>query len=100
MIEGFEHSNEIKLFDDLVNRGLILRPGFKFGSKWRAYDDDVSLSHAPWLIQTKLEVARTWENVCLSVRLAEGVHKKWLYALEDNAVWKFIQLERWSSGRD
>ena len=100
MIEGCEHSNEIKLFNDLVNRGLILRPGFKFGSKWRAYDDDVSLSHAPWLIQTKLEVARTWENVCLSVRLAEGVHKKWLYALEDNSVWKFIQLERWSSGRD
>ena len=100
MIEGCEHTKEIKLYNYIVNRGLILRPAFKFDTKCRAYDDDVSLSHAPWLIQTKLEVARTWENVCLSVRLAEGVHKKWLYALEDNTVWKFIQLERWSSGRD
>ncbi len=100
MIENRKHSDEIKLFNNLVNRGLILRPGFKFGSKWRAYDDEVSLSHAPWLIQTKLEVARTWENVCLSVRLAEGVHKKWVYALKDKSEWRFIQLERWSPGKD
>ncbi len=100
MIKNDEHSDEIKLFDNLVNRGLILRPGFKFGSKWRVYDDEVSLSHAPWLIQTKFEVARTWENVCLSVRLAEGVHKKWVYALNNGTSWKFVQLERWSPGRD
>jgi len=99
-IENLEHSEEIRLFDNLINRGLILRPGFKFGSKWRVYDDELSLSHAPWLIQTKFEVARTWENVCLSVRLAEGVHKKWVYALNDDDGWKFVQLERWSPGRD
>ena len=87
MIKNDEQSDEIKLFDDLVNRGLILRPVFKFGSKRRVYDDDVSLSHAPWLIQTKFEVARTWENVCLSVRLAEGVHKNWVYALKNGSSW-------------
>ena len=100
MIENREHLEDTKLFDNLVNRGLILRPGFKFGSKWRVYDDEVSLSHAPWLIQTKFEVAKTWENVCLSVRLAEGVHKKWLYALNCDSEWKFVQLERWSPGKD
>ena len=100
MIKGEEISRNSQLYDNLISRGLILRPGFKFGSKWRVYDDEVSKSHAPWLVQTEDEVAKTWENACLSIRLAEGVHKKWVCALEKDSSWKFMQVERWSPGKD
>ena len=100
MINGEELPKSSLLYDNLVNRGLILRPGFKFGSRWRIYDDKVSKSHAPWLLQTEDQVAKTWESACLSIRLAEGVHKKWICAIENESSWRFMQVERWSPGKD
>lgn len=100
MINGDELPPSSMLYDNLINRGLILRPGFKFGSRWRIYDGEVSKSHAPWLLQTEDEVAKTWESACLSIRLAEGVHKKWICAIENNSQWRFMQVERWSPGKD
>ena len=79
---------------------MILRPGFTFGSRWRIYDDEVSKSHAPWLLQTEDEFAKTWESACLSIRLAEGVHKKWVCAIQSDSNWRFMQVERWSPGKD
>ena len=99
-INGEEIETDSKLYDDLINRGLILRPGFKFGSRWRIYDDEVSKSHAPWLLQTVTDGPKTWENACLSIRLSEGVHKKWICAIQNNSKWRFMQVERWSPGKD
>ena len=99
-IESKILDSELELFDNLINRGLILRPGFKYGCKWRVYDDNVSNSHAPWLLQPEEDVAKTWESACLSIRLAEGVHKKWVCAIKVKQDWKFMQVERWSPGRD
>ena len=100
MINNEDIPKESRLYDDLINRGLILRPGFKFGSRWRIYDDEVSKSHAPWLLQTEDELAKTWESACLSIRLAEGVHKKWVCAIQSDSNWRFMQVERWSPGKD
>jgi hypothetical protein len=100
LLEGKSNKSELQLFDYLINNGLILRPGFKYGCKWRVYDDEVSNSHAPWLLQPEEDVARTWENACLSIRLAEGVHKKWVCAIKVDESWRFMQVERWSAGRD
>jgi len=99
-IREMDLPNSSLLYDNLINRGLILRPGFKFGSRWRVYDDEVSKSHAPWLLQTEDEVAKTWESACLSIRLAEGVHKKWVCAIQNKFAWRFMQVERWSPGKD
>ena len=53
------------LFAALVEAGLLLRPGFKYGCRWRAYEDDIEVAHAPWLIQPRSEAPDNWEEVCL-----------------------------------
>ena len=74
--------------------------GFKYGCRWRVYDGDLNDSHAPWLIQPKHEAAVTWEGVCLSVRLAEGVHKQWVCAISDDLGWNYLRIQRWLPGKN
>ena len=93
------NSNEDDLISHLIDAGCILRPGFKYGCKWRVYDDEVSKSHAPWLLQPCSEAPESWENLCLAVRLAEGVHKKWICVFNSDDQWKFINIKRWLPGR-
>ena len=88
------------LFAHLMSRGLIIRPGFKFGCRWRVYDDAVEQSHAPWLVQTESDAPTTWEGICLSVRLAEGVHKSWVCILGQQDDWNCVQIKRWLPGRN
>jgi len=101
IITGLEDpSFDSLLMDDLLNRGLLLRPGFKYGCRWRVYDGDLNESHAPWLIQPHAEAATTWEGVCLSVRLAEGVHKQWVCAIYDDGMWNYLRIQRWLPGKN
>ena len=87
------------LFDNLVDRGLILRSGFKYGCKWRVYNDTIQSCHAPWLVEPVETSATNWQGVCLSVRLAAGVHKLWVCAKHYSGNWKFLSISRWTSGR-
>lgn len=87
------------LFSHLMSQGLIIRPGFKFGCRWRVYDDSVEKSHAPWLVQTETDAPSTWEGICLSVRLAEGVHKSWVCVIGQENTWDCLQIKRWLPGR-
>ena len=83
------------LYEHLASQRLLLRPGFKYGCKWRVYETEINTEHAPWLVQPVSMAADTWEGVCLSVRLAEGVNKRWLCAIEDNEdSWKFLNIQR------
>lgn len=82
------------LFAALVEAGLLLRPGFKYGCRWRAYEDDIEVAHAPWLIQPRSEAPANWEEVCLAVRLAEGVNKRWLCADQNGAFSSFLNIKR------
>ena len=93
-------TQDSQLMHDLYLRGLLLRPGFKYGCRWRVYDGDLNESHAPWLIQPRSESATTWEGVCLSVRLAEGVHKQWVCAIFNNGAWNYLRIQRWSPGKN
>ena len=95
-----EPTSDSLLMHDLLGRGLLLRPGFKYGCRWRVYDGDLNDSHAPWLIQPKHEAAATWEGVCLSVRLAEGVHKQWVCAIFDDSEWNYLRIQRWLPGKN
>ena len=95
-----ESSQINSLFAHLMSKGLIIRPGFKFGCRWRVYDDAVEQSHAPWLVQTESDAPTTWEGICLSVRLAEGVHKSWVCILGQQDDWNCLQIKRWLPGRN
>ena len=98
-IDGVE--NRItSLFDDLLHRGLIMRPGFKYGCRWRIYDDWIENTHAPWLLQMVDEASANWQGICLCVRLAEGVSKRWVCAIDSDAgTWSFLEFRRWLPGR-
>ena len=87
-----EHSDS--LYQHLAGQRLLLRPGFKYGCKWRVYETEINTEHAPWLVQPVGMAAETWEGVCLSVRLAEGVNKRWLCAIPDEVAWSFLNIRR------
>ena len=91
---GNQHSPHAELYSALVNRGLLLRPGFKYGCRWRVYETDMMAEHAPWLVQPRVEAPRNWEEVCLSVRLAEGVNKRWLCAMRFEETFSFLNIKR------
>ena len=96
-IEGVE--NQVSnLFSELNSRGLLMRPGFKYGCRWRVYSSPVQDDHAPWLMQMENEAPINWEGVCLSVRLAEGVNKGWVLAV-NREVWRFLLISRHLPGR-
>ncbi|MDA0926087.1 MAG: hypothetical protein O3C36_05550 [archaeon] len=82
------------VYDDLSRRGLLLRPGFKYGCKWRVYENAVHVEHAPWLVQRLSHAPATWEEVCLAVRLAEGVNKRWLCAIPHSGLISYLNIHR------
>ena len=86
------------LFGELNSRGLLMRPGFKYGCRWRVYSTKVEEDHAPYLMQMEQESPKNWEGVCLSVRLAEGVNKGWVIAV-NRGGWKFLMIRRHLPGR-
>ena len=81
---------------DLLVRGLAIRPGFKFGTRWRVYAGHVGADHAPWLVVPPVEAPTDWGEACLSARLAAGVNKHWLCALPPLTTggWRYLALER------
>ena len=88
-------SGQVSLHAFLLDVGLMLRPGLKYGSQWRAYEHPIGEEHAPWLIQPVDLAPVKWEGVCLSARLAEGVHKSWVCAFRDEKLgWRFLSIAR------
>jgi hypothetical protein len=98
-ITDSEVPEDLRLYDDLMSRGVVLRPGFKYGSKWRIYDAAIGEAHAPWLLVPSNQAPSHWNGACLSVRLAEGVHKAWICGFHDVADWRYLQVKRWLPGR-
>ena len=84
----------------LMSQGVLLRPGFKYGCRWRVYDDDMDAVHAPWLLQTADRRPSTWEDVCLAVRLAEGVNKTWVTDVALNGTVRWLSIRRALPGRE
>jgi hypothetical protein len=88
------HDDDIGLYGALIEQGLLLRPGFKYGCRWRGYEESIEAAHAPWLIQPLDEAPTNWEEVCLAVRLAEGVNKRWICAQFTEGVSSFLNIKR------
>lgn len=91
---GINESIYDTLFRELANAGLLMRPGFKYGCRWRVYASSIEDEHAPWLVQPSDDAPTNWEGVCLAVRLAEGVNKKWICAKMTSKLPWFLQIER------
>ena len=90
-----EEAYQFELLSDLISKGMAVRSGFKYGTRWRAYAGMVGSEHAPWLIVPVEEAPINWGEACLSARLASNVNKFWLCAAPtSNNEWRYLAIER------
>jgi len=73
------------VYEDLKNRKLIVKTGFKFGTHFRAYTQKPNKTHAEYLIHAVNENDHViWSELSRAVRLAHAVNKKMIFALVQN----------------
>ena len=83
IIQNNELTTHNTVLSDLISRGLAIRSGFKYGTLWRGYSNNIGTEHAPWLIDTAIEAPINWTQACLNARLAAGVNKQYVVAITD-----------------
>jgi tRNA-intron endonuclease len=78
---------KLKVYEDLREKGLVAKTGFKFGSHFRAYEKIESVKkipHSLYLVDYITEGhAFDLPGLSRSVRLANSVRKEMAYAYED-----------------
>ena len=95
IIQGLNPLSEgAMILSDLLNRGLVIRPGFKYGTRWRCYDKPLGEDHAPFLVVLPEDAPRDWAGACLASRLASGVNKIWLHPVNNGDSWSYLAITR------
>jgi len=87
-------SEGAQILNDLLDRGLVMRPGFKYGTRWRCYDKPLGEDHAPYLVVLPSEAPHDWAGACLASRLAAGVNKIWLHPVQYGEKWCYLAVTR------
>lgn len=84
----------LRAYEDLTERGVISKTGFKYGSHFRAYEGDPESHHAKYLVHVVPKGHRgAWPEISRAVRLAHGVKKQILFGEVGEAV-RYVKLER------
>ena len=78
--------SKARVYRDLIDRGLFVRSGFKYGVRWRAYIESDFSDHAPWLIGQPDSTPTDWISACQGSRLASGVGKTMLIPVIEKNV--------------
>ena len=82
-----------RVYEDLRERGLLVRTGLKFGCDFRCYDRGVKLKkgpksqkeHTKWIVFAVPEdYTCGFQELARAVRLAHNIRAKMLWALVDN----------------
>ena len=82
-----------RVYEDLRNRGLLARTGFKFGTHFRVYGRGVRLikgpkkrkEHTKWIVHAVPETfICSFPELARAVRLAHNIRAKMLWAVVDN----------------
>jgi len=85
--------HKYRVYEDLRERGLLVRTGFKFGCDFRVYDRGVQLKkgpksakeHTKWIVFSVPEdFTMSFQELSRSVRLAHNIRAKMLWAVVDN----------------
>ena len=89
-----DFSLRLRAYEDLIDRGVISKTGFKFGSHFRAYEGDPETHHAKYLVHVVPKGHRgAWPEISRAVRLAHGVKKQILFGEVGDGV-RYVKLER------
>jgi len=84
----------LEIYNDMKNKGLIPKTGFKFGSHFRVYDDLPDKSHAPYLVHVvKNNFRCSWAEISRAVRLAHSVKKDMIFGVVGDDI-KYIRIKR------
>jgi tRNA-intron endonuclease, archaea type len=84
----------LRAFEDLTDRGVIAKTGFKYGAHFRAYEGDPDQHHAKYLVHVVPKGHRgAWPDISRAVRLAHGVKKQILFGEVGESV-RYVKLER------
>jgi len=82
-----------RVYEDLRNRGLLVRTGFKFGTHFRVYARGVKLKkgpktrreHTKWIVHAVPEdFTCSFPELARAVRLAHNIRAKMLWAVVDD----------------
>jgi len=85
----------LEAYEDLKERGLVAKTGFKYGSHFRAYEGDPNRMHARFLIHAVPEdYSAMWPEISRAIRLAHGVRKEILFGRVGEKEIEYIRLSR------
>ena len=88
-----EFTARSKTFDDLRDKGLLVKTGFKYGTHFRVYEGSPDKCHARYLVHSVDGDRRmTWPEISRTVRLAHGVKKEILFC--DSGTIKYTEFKR------
>ncbi|MFH0837548.1 MAG: tRNA-intron lyase [Candidatus Aenigmatarchaeota archaeon] len=85
--------HKFRVYEDLRERGLVVRTGFKFGCDYRVYERGVQLKkgpksakeHTKWIVFAVSEdFTMSFAELSRAVRLAHNIRAKMLWAVVDN----------------
>jgi len=86
-------AHRYRVYEDLRERGLLVRTGFKFGCDFRVYERGVQLKkgpkaareHTKWIVFAVSEdFAQSFQELSRAVRLAHNIRARMLWAVVDN----------------
>ncbi|MDX1534053.1 MAG: tRNA-intron lyase, partial [Thermoplasmata archaeon] len=84
----------LRVYEDLKERGILVKTGFKYGAHFRGYEGDPDAGHAKYLIHALPgDFTGTWPEVSRAVRLAHGVRKEILLGRTGKEV-VYLRLQR------
>ncbi|MEE9163203.1 MAG: tRNA-intron lyase [Thermoplasmata archaeon] len=84
----------MQVYEDLKERGILVKTGFKYGAHFRGYEGDPDASHAKYLIHAlPPDFTGTWPEISRAVRLAHGVRKEILLGRTGEDV-AYLRLQR------
>jgi tRNA-intron endonuclease len=110
--ELFEHAcsldkrfpERFRVYEDLRERGLLVRTGYKFGCDFRVYERGVQLKkgpksakeHTKWIVFCVPEdYTCSFQELSRAVRLAHNIRARMLWAIVDNeGDVTFLQITR------
>ena len=99
------YSEGSMVYEDLLERRLFVKSGFKYGVRWRAYENGSYDGHAPWLVCHPDAIPTNWISACQGSRLASGVSKTMLLPILDGTRIRYLAVlrppsnSRWNSVR-
>ena len=88
-----EFAARSKTFDDLRDKGLLVKTGFKYGTHFRVYEGSPDKCHARYLVHSVDGTKKmTWPEISRTVRLAHGVKKEILFCNSETT--KYTEFKR------